>query len=472
MSSSRYNEFSICVLDIPLRVEYLPDGLSSSSRFIGGGHSIGVLKAAIESSPNAQQLHTTFVGIVGDDEAGEILQECIKGFVSSHWIEIQEDIRTLSKETIVDRSRFYSSVLLQGGKLRDMVAGNKCIFFPGTFLSVFEGIDVLLQLMYDLSEQVNVHGDNKCIAMSLGGPEIIHDHEDKLDAIMPFIDILFGTEEEAREYAQVYFGNEDKPIREVAAHIVSIGRIANLRPRIVVFTMADGGCMVATVGKIFQVPPNISFSTTLEAQIPWEERQFPRSSNLSGISTTVVGTNSNADRIDSFIGGFLAVLLSIEAQFDYTRSLCGPRATVSKAASKSPSLLTTAQAKATTKSKLKVKKCGIIDPNRSWSKQEMAKFYHTCIFPKERVEVSEVDRGGTEEKADSRQCRSSTVITGVKSLTECVVAGQLAQCHANGVSSFNFNESFYGADLMQTRSTHNSRPLVTTFGLSSGFEPL
>ena len=49
----------------------------------------------------------------------------------------------------------------------------------------------------------------------------------------------------------------------------------------------------------------------------------------------------------------------------------------------------------------------------------------------------------------------SSVATGVKSLTECVLGGQMAQMNANDLFSFNFKENFYGAntDIISEKSS-------------------
>ena len=463
---------SILSLDVPQKAQYV-GGIELD--FIGGGQGLNVLRSAIASSPDNTNLITHFIGIVGDDDAAEVLTRCIKETVTHSEIIKQANIPTLSPDTITDRSRYFSSSLLLNGRLMEISKHYKYIFLPGFLLSVFEGVDTLLEYLYFLSSEVNEHNANKLICMSFGGAEIIIDHEDKLKAVMPFIDILFGTEEEAREFAIIFFGDDKMSVRDVAAHIAGIGKVSNLRPRIVVFTLIDGSCLVATVGCIFEVPANPSYGNTMESFVSWEDRQFTSSSNLGGINTTVTDRNVNVRRVDYFIGGFLAILLSIENQFDHTRSLCGPRARISTQSPKrstspvhnsssmsrpnttkleSKSVPGTANSRATTsmtsmssRSEASTKKAGIIDPNRTWSRQERSKFYHTCIFPpkkeRSRDEDIEIDLG---KPFKSIETLKSTVATGVKSLTECVLGGQMAQMNANDLFSFNFKENFYGAN--------------------------
>ena len=453
---------SILSLDVPLKAQYV-EGIGLD--YIGGGQGLNVLRAAIESCPDNAQLKSHFIGIVGDDEAGETLLKCIQETVTHSEIIRQANISTLSPETITDRAKYFSSALLLDGQLMEITKEYKYIFIPGSLLSVFEGVDTILKYLYFLSSEVNEHDANKLICMSFGGTEIILDHEDKLKAVMPFIDILFGTEEEAKEFGIVFFGDDDMSVRDIAAYIAGIGKISYLRPRIVVITLINGGCLVATVGCIFEVPANVSYGNTMESFVSWEDRQFTSGSNLGGINTTVTDRNVNVRRIDYFIGGFIAILLSIENQFDYTRSLCGPRARVTKQESLMPSgsppltsrvsrpATTTSEAKSipgTAHSKRSIvkaptKQAGIIDPNRKWSRQEKSKFYHTCIFPPKKNKQRDKDTDAIESFMPPEKLKS-TVATGVKALTECVLGGQMAQMSANDLFSFNFKENFYGAN--------------------------
>ncbi len=470
------SDLSLLSLDVPQKAQYV-GGVGKD--YIGGGQGLNVLRGALESCPDKTKLTTHFVGIVGDDDAAEILIECIKETVTHSDIIRQANIPTLSPDTITNRSRYFGSSLLLDGQLMEISKAYKYIFIPGSLLSVFEGVDTLLKYLYFLSNEVNEHNVNKLICMSFGGAEIIADHEDKLKAVIPFIDIVFGTEEEAREFGIIFFGDDKMSIRDIAAYIAGIGKVCNLRPRIVVFTLIDGSCLVATVGCIFEVPANESYGNTMESLVSWEDRQFTSGSNLGGINTTITDRNVNVRRMDYFIGGFLAILLSIENQFDHTRSLCGPRARVTKQSPKrstSPTMsrpnttkseaksipgtansrVTTSMTSKSSSSTAPSKKKGIIDPNRTWSRQEKSKFYHTHIFPpkKEKKSDEELEIDLTKPFIPTEKLKSS-VATGVKSLTECVLGGQMAQMNANDLFSFNFKENFYGAntDIISEKSS-------------------
>ena len=463
------SDSSILSLDVPQKAQYV-GGIGKD--FMGGGQGLNVLRGATESFPDNAKLVTHFIGIVGDDDAADILVQCIEETVTHSEIVRQANIPTLSPETIIDRSRYFSSSLLLDGQLMELSKAYKYIFIPGSLLGVFEGVDTLLKYLYFLSNEVNEHNANKLICMSFGGAEIIVDHEDKLKAVMPFIDILFGTEEEAREFGIVFFGDDKMSIRGIAAYIAGIGKVSNLRPRIVVFTLIDGSCLVATVGCIFEVPANESYGNTMESFLSWEDRQFTSSSNLGGVNTTITDRNVNVRRIDYFIGGFLAMLMSIENQFDHTRRQCGPRARVTKQ-SRSPerspsppmsrpntikseaksnrgsaySRVPSSMTSRISSSKAPTKEAGVIDPNRTWSRQEKSKFYHTCIFPSKKEKKADDDEAMDLAKPFvSTEKLKSTVATGVKSLTECVLGGQMAQMNANDLFSFNFKENFYGAN--------------------------
>lgn len=95
---------------------------------------------------------------------------------------------------------------------------------------------------------------------------------------MPYIDILFGNESEALAYSEVQkFGLTD--VAEIAKKILTLPKVNDLRPRIVVFTQGEGPVIIAQASGV---------------------KTFPI---ISLPAAKIIDTNGAGD---AFVGGFLA----------------------------------------------------------------------------------------------------------------------------------------------------------------------
>ena len=368
-------------------------------------------------------LKTCFVGLVGDDQHGRKLKAFIESITTESEIIIQKGVSTLTVSDTTQSPNYFCSSLLLEGRLFEITNKYNYIYLPCALLSAFEGIEVFLQLGYYLSDRIVVHGENMCICMSLSS-DLIRNHEDQLAAVLPFIDFLFGTEDDARAFAEVRFG-EDRSTRDVASYIASIGKVANLRPRVVIFTAGlSNPTIVATIGKIFAVPVMSD-----------NFHQF------KGSSTTLTFN------MDAFAGGFISSLVSIESQFEHIVLLCGPRAKTSKTTLSA----LTSEGKQSVQSlvvhrekeigtRKKTRESSVIDPRKVYTKQEIRDFYDSVICPKKKiVQAAPLMEEGTSNLSESSIC------AGVKSITECVSGGHYAAMSASAVFSLNAMRSFYGA---------------------------
>ena len=144
--------------------------------------------------------------------------------------------------------------------------------------------------------------------------------------------------------------------------------------------------------------------------------------------------------------GFIASLISVEAHFSHTLSKCGPRATAAaKTPPNSPFLVKKSTPSTSSGTKLSKSGVSIVDSNKRYSKEELRAFYNKCIVPDRKL-----DKTNKEEDIDSKVTTLANICTGVKAVTECVVAGQFAAMQASEIFSLNFKESFYGPRSIST----------------------
>ena len=169
---------------------------------ISGGSGLDCIVSARRTSPGdaaggaGGPLNAYYLGLVGSDEIGERLQSFASSVSTDSTVIAQVGKTTCRKHDVeMSRRQFFCSALLDN--LLTIYDQYSVIYCPGSLLTSFEGIDVLLNMGYKLSDKITICGENKCICCSLCNREILHVYKDQLDAFMPFVDFLFGTEEQA-----------------------------------------------------------------------------------------------------------------------------------------------------------------------------------------------------------------------------------------------------------------------------------
>ncbi|XP_067943647.1 adenosine kinase-like [Watersipora subatra] len=255
---------------------------SKDVEFLAGGATQNAMKVAqwLSQKPNT----TIFMGCIGKDKFGEILNEKASAVgVSAHYQYDEKEATGTAACIITGSSRSLVANLaaanhftknhLDESQHWEMVTNAKYYYIAGFFLTVSPP-SIMEVAKHSLSNK-------KTFMMNLSAPFISQFFKDPLMAAMPYVDILFGNESEAAAFSTAMdFGTED--VKEIAMKAAALPKEDEARSRIVVFTQGALPTIVVENGVATEYPV-----------IPLQDGEL-------------VDTNGAGD---AFVGGFLAQLI-------------------------------------------------------------------------------------------------------------------------------------------------------------------
>ncbi|RUP47851.1 Ribokinase-like protein [Jimgerdemannia flammicorona] len=109
------------------------------------------------------------------------------------------------------------------------VENAKYFYIGGFFLTHSGGAAATIEVAKHASTT------DKVFALNLSAPFISQVFKNQLDAVLPYVDILFGNEDEARTYASTS-GWETTDLKEIALRVANSPKINAARARVVVIT--------------------------------------------------------------------------------------------------------------------------------------------------------------------------------------------------------------------------------------------
>jgi len=245
--------------------------------FIAGGATQNVLRTVqwVVKVPNV----TTFMGAVGEDENGKTLRNAATSDGVNVQYQVHPDHPTGTCAVLITGNhRSLCAYLAAAEKFTishlesnfSFVEKAKFYYISGFFLTVSP--DSALRVAEYASTQ------NRPFCFNLSAPFISQFFTDRVNNILPYVNILFGNEAEAKALSAVMkWDTED--VSEIASKLLALPK-KSCKPRMVILTQGCDPAIVAEEGKAIQTFPVIKLAA--------EE---------------IVDTNGAGD---AFVGGFLA----------------------------------------------------------------------------------------------------------------------------------------------------------------------
>ncbi|VDP84098.1 unnamed protein product [Echinostoma caproni] len=193
-----------------------------------------------------------FIGCVGMDDAADTLrEECekvgvrVKLFRSSHGaltgkcaVLVQDRFRSMV--THLGASKELSLEHLKGNDAWPMIERARFVYTTGYMLNFCQdGLKELARY---------AHTEGQVFCFNFGAPYVLKYLTDRVDAILPYVDILFCNRAEAKAYAGKH-KMQDASVSAIAQHLTSLSRrTGHQNRRIVLITQETDPVIVAVSG--------------------------------------------------------------------------------------------------------------------------------------------------------------------------------------------------------------------------------
>lgn len=218
--------------------------------YIAGGATQNAIRVA--QWMLQKKFATSYIGCVGRDSFGEQLEkQATKDGVKVQYMLDEKEHTGTCAALITGKVRslvanlgaanMYKKTHLVQTEKWALVERAQFAYIAGFFLTV--SVDSILEVAKHCAEQ------NKYFTMNLSAPFICSGFKDQLMTIMPYIDVLFGNENENEALAQTLdFGTTD--LKEIARRVAAFPKENQKRQRVVIVTQGPDPVLLCENGNV------------------------------------------------------------------------------------------------------------------------------------------------------------------------------------------------------------------------------
>lgn len=222
--------------------------------YIAGGATQNAIRVA--QWMLQRQFATSYIGCIGKDSFGKQLEEkATKDGVRVKYM-IHEDQPTGTCACLITEkvrslvanlgaANSYKKDHLVQKENWALIERAQFVYIAGFFLTV--SVDSILEVAKHCAEQ------NKYFMMNLSAPFISMVFKDQLLSVLPYVDILFGNENEGEALSQAMdFGTKD--LTEIARKLANLPKENKKRDRVVIITQGPDPVLLCENGKVTASP--------------------------------------------------------------------------------------------------------------------------------------------------------------------------------------------------------------------------
>lgn len=199
---------------------------------------------------------TSFVGCIGNDSFGDKMKACMKkeGIKTNYLVDpnIPTGVcavlltgKNRSLVTKLDAANEYKQSHLTSPSTWSLVTDASYYYIAGFFLTVSP------ECMIEIGE--HAVAENKVFCMNLSAPFLSQFFKDQMSKVLPYCDIVFSNEDEARAFSKD-FGFNSTDLGVIAQKLAALPKKNDKRSRMVIFTQGDKPTVVFNNGKVTEYP--------------------------------------------------------------------------------------------------------------------------------------------------------------------------------------------------------------------------
>lgn len=199
---------------------------------------------------------TSFIGCIGQDSFGDKLKASMEkeGINTLYQVDDKKPTGVCavlltggnrSLVTRLDAANEYKYEHLKSESAWKLVTDASFYYVAGFFLTVSP------ESMISIGEHATI--SNKCFCMNLSAPFLSQFFKDQMQSVFPFVDILFGNDDEYRAFA-ANFNLNTTDLNVIASKIASMPKKNTKRSRIVIITQGDKPVILHKDGKTKDFP--------------------------------------------------------------------------------------------------------------------------------------------------------------------------------------------------------------------------